>query len=257
MKYLEFDNTYGRLSNHFYLLFQTYKYRCILNDEIKMIKNKSFYDFKLDAQYKLFNLDWLAEDRKNIKADDIIYKNIQDPIQRYHQIFRLDFIIEQIEAFVKDTFLKSQVYSNVKLDNNDNCIAIHIRNGDYINDVGMDVFDRYKYIESALKKTNNRFDNLVVYSDDNNLNEKLYDELFHYYIKNVTYVKNTTGTEDFINFSIYKNKILWNSTFSYWAAFIGNVLHQHSYSNVIAPSRFGKTDPIADHLNPLWTIIEV
>lgn len=72
----------------------------------------------------------------------------------------------------------------------------------------------------------------------------------------ILYSSNKTDIEDFIEFASLKNKICWNSTFSYWAAFIGNVLYENSYKSVYAPSLFTSIEPVNDHLNPQWNSIK-
>jgi len=105
MKYLEFDNTYGRISNHFYLILQAHKYSRILKDDVKYIKNRSAYDFNLHQDFIDFNLDKYIEDRDNMIANSKIYKNTDHISHRYHQLFNIDFTLHELEDFISDTFL--------------------------------------------------------------------------------------------------------------------------------------------------------
>ena len=73
----------------------------------------------------------------------------------------------------------------------------------------------------------------------------------------ITFSDNKIDTLDFIQFSCFKYKILWNSTFSYWSAFIGNVLFNNSYNCVCSPAKFTSNEPLNDHNNPLWSNIIV
>lgn len=73
----------------------------------------------------------------------------------------------------------------------------------------------------------------------------------------VVYSDNTTDIDDFIELSQMKNKILWNSTFSYWTAFISNVLYEDSYKNIFVPSKFTSKESNVSRINPKWTVIEV
>jgi len=96
-----------------------------------------------------------------------------------------------------------------------------------------------------------------VFSDDIVECRNRYDNIFRERFSNITYETQQSGTEALVRLSVFRNKILWNSTFSYWAAFIGNVLNCNSYENVLAPSRFNTNEPMCNHLNPLWRIIYV
>ena len=152
--------------------------------------------------------------------------------------------------------MQSSLFKNNNIVVDDNTIAIHIRNGDYIDDKNIDVFDRIKYMQKCFSCISHKIKNLVVFSDDNTLNKQLYNNLFKQYFVSVTYIENKFDYQDFVAFSAFKYKILWNSTFSYWAAFIGNVLYKNTYNKIYAPAKFNLYSPLGDHCNPLWNIID-
>ena len=84
-----------------------------------------------------------------------------------------------------------------------------------------------------------------------------------FYRENKNQISNTTQIEyneetvfekEFVRLSLFKNRINWNSTFSFWTSFIGNVVHDHS-GVTICPSKFSKTDCIKTRIDPRWTIV--
>lgn len=52
-------------------------------------------------------------------------------------------------------------------------------------------------------------------------------------------------------------KVLWNSTFSYWSAFVGNVLFENSEKSVYVPSAFSKYEHARTRCDPAWNLVAV
>jgi len=90
-------------------------------------------------------------------------------------LFNVDFTLNELEDFIANTFLKSTMFNEKAVIDNDTTVAIHIRNGDYINDKGLDIFDRFEYIEKSISLLDKSITALIVYSDNNALNKTLYD----------------------------------------------------------------------------------
>jgi len=140
-------------------------------------------------------------------------------------------------------------------------MCINIRNGDYLQYKRFNCFDRYSYIQKCLnyinvKRTPHKYENLYVISDDNLCNKELYHELFNNKnFKTINYIHSTNLLEELLILSLFKCKIIWNSTFSYWAAFIGNAFYGDNYNITFAPSVFTSNDPTSSHNDPRWTII--
>lgn len=137
----------------------------------------------------------------------------------------------QMNEFIKNIIFNSIIYKN-RITPITNDVAIHIRNTDYLNPAlnnYHDCFDRIKYICDVCTIVNAQypfFKKLHIFSDDCKLTYELYDNLFKRFFSSVIYHNNTTDIDDFYTLSLFKHKILWNSTFSYWSAFISNVIHK-------------------------------
>ena len=84
-----------------------------------------------------------------------------------------------------------------------------------------------------------------------------FDKLLSSRFKDVQYSANASSEEDFRDFSLIRHKVLWNSTFSYWCGFIGNAIYEDSYDNVVAPCKFDRNEPVCNHVNPMWKVINV
>lgn len=135
-----------------------------------------------------------------------------------------------------------------------NVVALHIRNKDYLSPMFC-CFDRVEYLKKALDSLDESIDTMEVFSDDINFTQKNYDGIIRSRIKTVNYNCGTKDTDDFIKFACIRNKILWNSTFSYWAAFVGNVLYPDSYNNVITQVRTVQGHPDRITMNPEWRFV--
>ena len=99
----------------------------------------------------------------------------------------------------------------------DDFVAIHVRRGDYLNNEKMysNICNK-KYYENAIKyfELNFRKPKFFIFSDDIN-----WCKLNLTFIKNYEFVDyNTSAIEDFNMMSEFRNKIISNSTFSWWAA---------------------------------------
>lgn len=258
--YLEFENAYGRLANQLYLVLQAFKYS---NDvqRARYILNVACVRFGLEPTLRRLNLGDYIISRNDIQAANrpvTVIKNTSHPQRSYHQLYNEDFTLPQIEKFIKTTILQSALFSALseKHTVNDNDIAIHIRNTDYIG-TNVDCFDRLSYIGRCMKSIN-RIENmnLHVFSDDQTLTRAVYSDLFSAF-NSVTYVTGNSAEEDLLYMSLFRHKILLNSTYAYWAAFIGNCIYDDTYDCVYAPSVFNDRSIIGDRLNPMWNVLNV
>jgi len=274
LAYFECNNIYGRLANQLYPLMITYAAdkRCGDTTGWKMLRNKAIDDFNQMPALVDLGLDHLIADPSEPTPPSSISHNVTDFTSCYHQRFGLDFTLDMVEEFCKETILQSPAWKrmrerNIYLDF-DHSAAIHIRNGDYINpDSPFDYFDRSTYFARCFKlmqqSNSNELTDLYVLSDDNSLNAKLYGKLFGEHFDAVHFISGQAAHEDLLMLGMFKHKVLCNSTFSYWAGFIGNAWHPDSYDRVFVPSYFRHgpksqiQDPVADHLNPLWRIQHV
>lgn len=182
-----------------------------------------------------------------------------------YQAYGSDFSQEELHGFIKETILCSRTFADIRRSfaadgASDRVLCINIRNGDFIrypNKIHWACYDRERYFRKSFEAINTgRFNRLDVASDDNCLNRRLYDRLFKEYFPEVRYLERTTPSEDILRISLYRHKVIMNSTFSYWAAFIGDAFYGEC--DVIAPDFFCDTKPrTAYNCNPAWKIVNV
>ncbi len=245
------SQTGGRLANQLYFVLQAY-----------IIANRD----KLDCKYTQIRTIAKQTDMlqyveklnisKYYKANEKPTKLLQ--LNKYYQNIELDFSEQDIRNFINETILQSQFFKNKTIMYDvDNSVAIHIRNGDYLNLPYHNCFDRIEYICNALKRLPKNITNLVIYSDNNDINKKLYDSLFQETGLNIHYNNSIDPLNDLKDLSFYKTKILWNSTFSYWSAFISDC----RYNNIdiqtmtICPTKFTEIENAITHCKKEWILI--
>ena len=122
-----------------------------------------------------------------------------------------------------------------------NSIAIHIRRGDYINDV---ITSQYHgscsldyYLEAIkLLTSENKDSTLVFFSDDSDWVKKELNDLPYSKII-VGHNKDENSWKDMLLMSSCHHNIIANSSFSWWAAW----LNENPEKKVIAPKEWFKT----------------
>ena len=163
-----------------------------------------------------------------------------------------------MERLIREKILKSDMFSGVDCHADDDKVSLHIRNGDYLlpSKKGYhDCFNRRAYLEKAINHNGlDGIDHVVVFSDDLPLCMEKYNDILSKRFKTVEYNEETVFEKEFVRLSLFKNRINWNSTFSFWTSFIGNVVHDHS-GVTICPSRFNKNYGIKIVIDPRWTVI--
>lgn len=179
-------------------------------------------------------------------------------ISSYAQVINRDFTIDDVERLICVKILKSDAFSGVDCHADDGKVSLHIRNGDYLlpSKHGYhDCFDRMEYLNKAINHNGlDGIDHVVVFSDDLPLCRGKYNDILSRRFKTVEYNEETVFEKEFVRLSLFKNRINWNSTFSFWTSFIGNVVHDHSGAT-ICPSRFDKNDGIETRIDPRWTVV--
>lgn len=96
---------------------------------------------------------------------------------------------------------------------------------------------------------------MVVFSDDIPMCRELYHPVLSQRFNVVEYNEEKSFEKEFVRLSLFKNHINWNSTFSFWTSFIGNVVHGHS-GITICPSMFIKNEGIETRVDPRWSVIK-
>ena len=203
------------------------------------------------------NLSELVMKYSDVKNKPILYDkdlNLPKPYLGY-ATFGRDYSEDILNEFIKRYIITDSKFINLIGSTNRARSSIHIRLTDYIDNNYK--FDFYYYLKCCFDNIPRDITDIDVYSDDINTAKELYDDILHTRFSCVNYIKNDTVTDLYL-LSMYKYKILWNSTFSYWSGYISNVIY--NYDNLILVPNFHfklLLKGLAWHLNPKWSIIKV
>jgi len=213
-----------------------------LNTIFKNFNSLSFDDFKeMDIKYNIIKPEKYFNDAYNyfllpkIKGNVLLdgyFQNIKYFEESKDELYRI-IIDEDYTDLIKKKYL-----------NIENEYFIHIRRGDYINNIPYEI-DYDNYYNSALKcliSSENKKINLNIISNDieycksyeilNNFKEKI----------NLNFIDNIDEIESFYIMTQCYGGIIANSSFSWWGAFINN----QSYKKFILPSKWIKESKTID-----------
>ena len=205
--------------------------------------------YKGGSLYKCTDIR-VQQELNDIGCYDLITCDSSVPHQEvwdYKQSFGRDFSIDDLNGFVDNHILKSSAYRSVfqKYGRHESDLLLQVRCGDYIGHPWFDIFDRVRYVSDAIRWyiDSGRITAdtpVIVRSDDIDMCRATLDQTLRMYVRNVDYAQSGGSVEDLIKASLHVNKILFNSTYSYWAAFIGARLFDHQC--VILPDVFYVSD---------------
>lgn len=141
----------------------------------------------------------------------------------------------------------------LKILDNENSIAVHVRRGDYLNPNTLGLYGGIcteGYYEKAINRIRDKVSNphFVFFSNDPEYCRS------HYKLQNITVVDWNTGQNSFMDMYLMahcKYMILANSTFSYWAARLNKKVQE-----VICPIRWCNEEPSPNLTMPDWVEVE-
>ena len=171
----------------------------------------------------------LIVDNESVKNEDIAEK--ENILFGYWQIPQFARKIKDIlrNEIVGKYQLSEQLNAWKTVFEKDNAVCVHIRRGDYVGDQMHEVCTD-SYYEKAMELYRNKMENPIfyVFSDDKNYVRELYRNT-----EDVVVVENIENDyEELILMSSFSSYIISNSSFSWWAQFLGDA------KNVIAPNRW-------------------
>lgn len=198
----------------------------------------------------------------NLGVEEFITMNYSpnEHIDSYCQTIGYDFKLSDMHDFIEKKILKSVTFKNNNEIKNDNQISLHVRCSDYLDakkNNFHDCFDREVYLNKALSTIDCSINEITVFSDDIELVRTKYGKKLSERFDVIEYADKGNAEDDLIRMSLFKNKILWNSTYSYWSAFIGDVIYKNNEHNVLVPNKFSSIENSMSRINPKWTVIEV
>ena len=248
----------GRLGNQLYYALQAYINNC---------KYKVNFLQKTSTAIQQYNL------LKNFGCSDLICLD-GDALYTndYCQCIDKNFSLDQLNSFIDNIVLKSNIISNGERDSTS--LYICIRNGDFINThLAQKIhspFNRNLFLKRSIQAAVNCNANIkcIKIVSDNISICREYDSLFLRYFDedNIEYVNNSGKNkvlQDFRLLCLAKHKIIFNSTFHYWSSFISNRIFRNSEKCIWCRNLFyvdPKTNSIVyayDRVNPKWNIIKV
>ena len=168
--------------------------------------------------------------------------------------------VDSVAAEIIHSMSQSITFSSLVLTPENNDIAVHIRFGDYLNNSetkkfhGLTAMSYYVNAVNHLRSSHS-YDQIVIYSDDI---DKAYSDFVEAFGLNeipVVAKASSTEFEDLAGMSASRGIVISNSTFSWWAAWIGTQLHN---CNVVAPRPWFATPSAADDnlLPDGWTVLD-
>lgn len=130
-----------------------------------------------------------------------------------------------------------------------NAVAIHIRKGDYMDEINYNVLGKvcdYQYYKKAIERMEMEVSDPVFYifSNDKVWAQGLMKDKKTFY---VDWNHGSNSWKDMALMSEFANLIIANSTFSWWAAWLGK-----ENKRVICPSVFIYNDLSSDIYKPSW-----
>lgn len=168
--------------------------------------------------------------------------------------------VEAVERFVRSVLLADKPSFSTRTQ--DNQMVVNVRRGDYYSDAEIRRqygFDIASFVRLAVEQSVLR-DGLpsgfVIVSDDQ---DWCRHELRWLQSVAPTSFPTTSGpVEDFSIVSAARRLVITNSTFSYWAAHVGNILHGDNHAEVWAPRFFDRTQNEGRSwlLDERWSVIE-
>jgi hypothetical protein len=167
-----------------------------------------------------------------------------------YQRFGTDFDAEDLAAFVSE-FLAPRITPDLT-----GTIVVNVRRGDYYTDFYEKyAFDQVGYIADAMERIGTGATVKVV-SDDPDWCKEHLDELLRRHGGTVRYDV-ADPLQNFLTLCGASRLIGSNSTFSYWGAYVANVIHPDA--TIIMPKfhgRMGEGKTDAHQLDPRWIAVE-
>lgn len=172
----------------------------------------------------------------------------------WHHYKYFNDIGDEIKALYKfPVFKKAENQEIAGAAQADNAVAIHIRRGDFMDKTNYHVFGcvcSETYYQKALTMIEGMVQSPVyyVFSNDMEWAKGLLSG------RNAVYVDWNTGNDSWADMALmskFKNIIIPNSTFSWWAAWLGR-----SDKYVLCPPVFVYDDPSSDVFLPEWIRVE-
>jgi hypothetical protein len=168
--------------------------------------------------------------------------------------------VDSVSTELIQSMSQSNSFKSLVLQPEVNDIAVHIRFGDYLSNSETKKFhglSAMTYFVNAVNhlQAGHKFDRIVIYSDDLRKAHSDFTEAFGPSEIPVVAEESLSELDDLAGMSASRGIVISNSTFSWWAAWIGTQLHE---CDVVAPRPWFATPTAADHnlLPNGWTVLD-
>lgn len=250
VRYINHTNL-GRLGNILYILLHCHKLSTP-NSLFKLILSSSCCsEWMID--YNVYK--YILNDKVSISKS--LITNIKD----YKMVIGRDYTENDIMSFMQNTISKGKLFKEYETSGlkeyAKNKVALHVRATDYLLKRHKMYWFNYDFY---LKQAFNRFNwgdyELDVYSDDIRYAKKLTEGKLP--TDKVTYVDSGDAHKDLLKLAFYPNKIMWNSTFSFWSSYISQFIYGKDNVHIVGPDFYflfwNNTKPV-QYLDNWETII--
>lgn len=179
-------------------------------------------------------------------------------IANMFQDFGICYTEDMLNSFISSTIMQSELYKTIEslFKPSDDTVAVTIRGGDYTTDENSHYkFDFTSFLTASISGLTG-IRNADIYSDDIEYCRQ-FESIFTSKSIGVRYISPTFPCSDLIKQSLYRHKIIWNSTFAYWTAYISNCHFTDNCDEIIVPQFHSSlyNDGKSWQLNPKWRII--
>lgn len=168
-----------------------------------------------------------------------------------------DYWVEYEDVIRREILHAIQRFTTKKIEKDTNALAIHIRRGDYLNEEYVNYLGalNFDYYDKAVKAVQREqcIHAIKIYTD-----EPTHEDVVRLSNRYECQILSSDWISDFFGLMGCEFKIISNSTFSWWAAFLSDGLES---DKVYAPSPFWHRElpsgseeviPSWKKLNPLW-----
>ena len=231
----------------------------MLGDLLKSSDLKSRGRFTL-AVFKLASLVvpsiWISEQ----DLSDFSLERVANTTKVLLGYFQRISYVDSVAAELIQAIRHSSQFGVLATTVSTNDIAVHIRFGDYLASPETKKFHGLTAMSYYVDGVNHlltvdSFDRVVIYSDDPSKAYSDFTQAFGSREIPVVLSARSGEIEDLASMSSSKGLVISNSTFSWWAAWIGTQLHD---CNVVAPRPWFATPSAADDnlLSYRWTVLD-
>ena len=227
----------------------------LLNDD-EISRRGRLYFALIRILSLLYPSIWISEKDSSDLVLARITKSSRVLLGYFQRLIYLDAVFQEVLSALSNSTLFSPIFTHSQRNN----IAVHIRFGDYLTDAttrkvhGLSAISYYVDAVKRLESTHH-YDNIVIFSDDRG--RAIAEFTAEYGVGGLPICQSTGTTEyeDLGEISSCKGIVVSNSTFSWWAAWIGSQLHE---CNVVAPRPWFAIPTAADEnlIPDEWTVLD-